>query len=66
MQLEVTDKIKVTIQRYDALLEESVETYKAYISQETQAVALQMAAQLSDAVEVEMDGFTMHLKLMKA
>jgi isoleucyl-tRNA synthetase len=66
MQLEVTDKIKVTIQRYDALLEESVETYKAYISQETQAVALKMAAQLSDAVEVEMDGFTMHLKLMKA
>lgn len=65
MQLDVTDKIKVTIQRYDSMLDQAIEVHKPYITQETQAIALQMVDRLPDAEKAEMDGYTLHLKLQK-
>ena len=65
-QFDVTDKIKVALERNNDLLSEAVEANRAYIQQEVQAVSLDLVTGLNgEAVEVDMDEFTLKLKVEK-
>ena len=61
---DVTDKIKVALERNDELLAEAVEANRAYIQQEVQAVSLDLVTGLNgESVEIEMDEFTLKMKV---
>jgi isoleucyl-tRNA synthetase len=66
MGLEVQDKINIAIENGDEWIEKSVNAYAAYISTETQAVSLELQALLADALELELDEFTLKLRVTKA
>ena len=53
--LDVQDKISVRVERGNALIDDAIETHKAYISQETQATELVLVDTLSEATTLEMD-----------
>ena len=62
--LEVTDKIKVTLQNNNEELAEAIVTNRDYICQEVQAVSLDLTADLNgSATEIEMDEFLLKIKL---
>lgn len=55
--LEVTDKIRIHILRNNDTLAEAILANEAYICTETQALSLQLADQVADATEIEMDEY---------
>jgi isoleucyl-tRNA synthetase len=55
--LEVTDKIRIHILRNNDNLAEAILANEAYICTETQALSLQLADQVADATEIEMDEY---------
>ena len=62
--LEVTDKIKVTLQNNNEELAAAIVTNRDYICQEVQAVSLDLTADLNgSATEIEMDEFLLKIKL---
>ena len=62
--LDVQDKIRVQVERGNALVDEAIQTHKAYICQETQAVELTLTDDtLSDAAALEMDEGVVKLAL---
>lgn len=61
---DVTDKIKVALERNNELLSEAVEANRAYIQQEVQAVSLDLVTGLNgESVEIEMDEFILKVKV---
>ncbi|MEZ0606932.1 isoleucine--tRNA ligase [Fibrella sp. WM1] len=66
-QFEVTDKIRIQLERNDELLAAAVEANKAYIQQEVQAVELDLVTGLNgSSVEIEMDEFVLKVVVEKA
>ena len=64
---DVTDKIKVALERNNDLLSEAVEANRAYIQQEVQAVSLDLVTGLNgESVEIDMDEFTLKMKVERA
>ncbi|MEZ0541078.1 isoleucine--tRNA ligase [Fibrella arboris] len=63
-QFEVTDKIRIELERNNDLLAAAVEANKAYIQQEVQAVQLELVTGLNgSAVDIEMDEFVLKVKI---
>jgi isoleucyl-tRNA synthetase len=61
---EVTDKIRISLLNDDATLTEAISSQKDYICQEVQAVGLDLVVDLNgQAVEIEMDEFTLKVKV---
>jgi len=63
MGLEVQDKIRITVQKVDDLINSALESNKEYICQETQAVSLDLAENVADGRMVEMDEHQLILKI---
>ncbi|MEP3390119.1 MAG: DUF5915 domain-containing protein, partial [Reichenbachiella sp.] len=61
--LEVQDKIAVQLQSSDDLVNASVDSFKDYICQETQANELNLVANLDGGQALEMDEFEVSVKL---
>lgn len=61
--LEVQDKIVVQLQSSDDLVKGSVDTFKNYICQETQANELNLVSDLDGGQALEMDDFEVSVKL---
>ncbi|WP_422361335.1 isoleucine--tRNA ligase [Reichenbachiella sp.] len=61
--LEVQDKIAVQLQGSDELLKASVDSFKDYICQETQANELNLVSELEGGQALEMDEFEVAVKL---
>ncbi len=53
--LEVQDKIQVSVEQGNQLVDEAVEAHRSYISQEVQATELSLVDTLADATTLEMD-----------
>ncbi|MCU0416417.1 MAG: isoleucine--tRNA ligase [Cytophagaceae bacterium] len=65
MGLEVQDKIKITIQKMDTLVNSALAVNKEYICTETQALSLDLVDILQDGKEVEMDEQVLIMKIEK-
>lgn len=63
MGLEVQDKIRITIQKMDDLINSALEANKEYICQETQALSLDLAENVQDGRTLEMDDHQLVLKI---
>lgn len=61
--LEVQDKIKITVENKDELINAALESNKEYICTETQAISLVFIDQIIDGVQVELDDFTLIMKI---
>lgn len=65
MGLEVQDKIRITIQKLDPLINEALAANKEYICAETQALSLDLIDSLPDGQSIEIDELTYILKIEK-
>jgi isoleucyl-tRNA synthetase len=65
MGLEVQDKIRISIQRGDELINSALRSNKEYICTETQALSLDIVDALAGGTEVEMDEQTLIMKIEK-
>lgn len=65
MGLEVQDKIRISIQRGDELINSALRSNQEYICTETQAVSLDIVELLSHGTEIEMDEHTLIMKIEK-
>lgn len=65
MGLDVQDKIRITIQRVDELINSALESNREYICAETQAISLELADLVSDGKSVEMDEQELIVKIEK-
>jgi isoleucyl-tRNA synthetase len=63
MGLEVQDKIKITVQKKDQLIDGALIANKEYICRETQALSLDLIDKLNDGRVVEMDEHSLVLKI---
>ena len=63
MGLEVQDKIRITVQKKDELLDGALMANKEYICRETQALSLVLAEKITDGKVVEMDDQELILKI---
>ena len=63
MGLEVQDKIKIDVQLADELINSALIANREYICQETQALELNLLAELEGGRAVEMDDFVLNLKI---
>ena len=63
MGLDVQDKIRLTLEKSDDVVNGAVEDFGAYICEETQALNFQLTDQLIDGSELEMDEFKLKLKI---
>jgi len=64
LDFDVTDKITIDLERNNEQLAEAVETNSDYIRQEVQAVSLNLVTGLNgEAVEIDMDEFTLRVKI---
>ncbi len=63
MGLEVQDKIKVTLQKNEAIINDAVADFKNYICTEVQALSLDVVNNLADGQPLEMDEFNLNLKV---
>jgi isoleucyl-tRNA synthetase len=63
MGLEVQDKIKITVQKKDQLIDGALIANKEYICHETQALSLVLIDKLIDGRVVEMDEHSLVLKI---
>ncbi len=61
--LEVQDKILITVQRLNELVNTALQTHRDYICLETQALKLDLVDQLSNGSEVDMDEFKLLVKI---
>lgn len=65
MGLEVLDKISIEVENHNELATTALAEFKDYICIETQALHLEFKDQLIDATEVDMDDFTLKVKISK-
>ncbi len=63
MGLEIQDKIKVTLQKNEGVINEAVNGFKDYICTEVQALELNIVETLPDGQPLEMDEFNLNLKV---
>ena len=63
MGLEVQDKIKITVQKKDELIDGALMANKEYICSETQALSLDLKDKVSDGKVIEMDDQELILKI---
>jgi isoleucyl-tRNA synthetase len=63
MGLEVQDKIRITVQKKDELIDAALLSNKEYICRETQALSLDLADKVTDGKVVEMDDHELILKI---
>jgi isoleucyl-tRNA synthetase len=63
MGLEVQDKIRIRVQKNGSVATEAIEAHKGYICRETQALSLEMEAQVPDGQELEMDAHKVIVKI---
>src|SRR5690606_36074325 len=63
MGLEVQDKIKITIQKKDELIDNALLANKEYICSETQALSLVLTENLKDGKLVDMDEHQLVMKI---
>ena len=63
MGLEVQDKIKITVQKKDELIDGALIANKEYICNETQALSLDLKDKVSDGKVIEMDDQELILKI---
>jgi isoleucyl-tRNA synthetase len=63
MGLEVQDKIKISVQKSDALVEAALLANKEYICTETQALELNLMDNVENTQLVEMDEYSLQLKV---
>jgi len=63
MGLEVQDKIRIEVQQADELINSALIANREYICQETQALELNLLAEVKDSRAVEMDEFVLNLKI---
>ena len=61
--LEVQDKINLTIQKSDSLVNQAVEEFNKYICTETQANKFELLESIPDGQDFEMDEFQVKLKI---
>jgi isoleucyl-tRNA synthetase len=62
--LEVTDKIKLTVLKFENL-EQSIETNKNYIMSETLTKELVFSEQISEGIDIEFDGIKSKILIQK-
>ena len=60
---EVTDKISIQLLNTDAEVSEGVREYKDFISQEVQALSLEIVSELPDGQEIEFEELTLVAKI---
>jgi isoleucyl-tRNA synthetase len=60
---EVTDKISIQLLDTDAEVSEGVREYKDFISQEVQALSLEIVSELADGQEIEFEELTLVAKI---
>jgi isoleucyl-tRNA synthetase len=60
---EVTDKIEIQLEDSNVEITAAINNYKSYISQEVQALKLDVLKEVSGASEVEMDEYVLKLKI---
>lgn len=65
MGLEVQDKIRITVQISDELINSALRSNQEYICTETQALSLNLVEKITDGTEVEMDEQTLIMKIEK-
>lgn len=63
MGLEVLDKIAIEVGKPDDAVTAALTDFKEYISMETQAITLDFREALMEATEVDMDDFTLAVKI---
>ncbi|HVD98522.1 MAG TPA: isoleucine--tRNA ligase [Cytophagaceae bacterium] len=63
MGLDVMDKIRITVQKKNELIDAALTANKEYICSETQALSLTLSDQVQDGKTVEMDEFELLLKI---
>jgi isoleucyl-tRNA synthetase len=63
MGLEVQDKIRITVQKKDELIDGALMANKEYICSETQALSLVLTEKITDGKVVEMDDQELILKI---
>jgi isoleucyl-tRNA synthetase len=63
MGLEVQDKIRITVQKKDELIDAALLVNKEYICSETQALSLDLADKVTDGKVVDMDDQELILKI---
>ncbi len=61
--LEVQDKIHVLIEKGDALVDEAINQNKTYICEETQALSLDLSANVDNGTTFEIDELTIKLSI---
>ncbi len=66
--LDVQDKITIDLQssKENEQAVEAINSFKSYITQETQALALNIKDEVKGAAEVDMDDFSLYIKVAKA
>jgi isoleucyl-tRNA synthetase len=65
MGLEVLDKIGIEVEKDGATVTSALTEFKDYISTETQALSFELKDKLSEATEVDMDDFTLKVKIKR-
>ena len=65
MGLQVLDKIMIEVEKvgHDDAVTSALNEYKEYISSETQALSMELKDKLTDTTEVDMDEFTLKVKV---
>jgi isoleucyl-tRNA synthetase len=65
MGLEVLDKIDIEVEKDGATVTSALTEFKDYISTETQALSFELKDKLSEATEVDMDDFTLKIRIRR-
>jgi isoleucyl-tRNA synthetase len=65
MGLEVLDKIGIEVEKDGDAVTSALTQFKEYISTETQALSFELKDKLSEATEVDMDDFSINVKISK-
>ena len=63
MGLDVQDKINIQVAKNEALINEALTANAAYVCEETQALNLDVVESISDAQSVEIDEWTLEVKI---
>ncbi|WP_339607855.1 isoleucine--tRNA ligase, partial [uncultured Roseivirga sp.] len=63
MGLDVQDKINIQVAKNEALINEALTANAAYVCEETQALSLNVVESISDAQSVEIDEWTLEVKI---
>jgi isoleucyl-tRNA synthetase len=61
--LAVLDKINIEVERNGEVLTSAINSYRDYISNETQALTLELKDKVPDAAELDMDDFMIRVKI---